>query len=65
MSEFDLDFGVYLIWKDSRRKQLFHKQNEGSQINEKSPDAYCMQGTVTSRISRTNEKIILKNYGLH
>lgn len=65
MSEFDLDFGVYLIWKDSRRKQLFHKQNEGSQINEKSPGAYCMQGTVTSRISRTNEKIILKNYGLH
>lgn len=47
MSESDLDFGAYSIWKDSRRKQLFHKQNERSQINEKSPSVYCMQGTVT------------------
>lgn len=65
MSEPDLDFGVFSVWKDSRRKQLFHKQNEGSQINEKSPSVYYTQGTVHSRISRTNEKTALKNYGLH
>ena len=64
MSESDLDFGVYYFERIREENNYFtnktkvHKSMKRVQVSTVRKDCH-------SRISRTNEKTALKNYGLH